>query len=180
MVSPVCSIRPAHRVCQPYSIMLCCHRVRARTPWSTLWIAAASVNKASHDFLCALGDSERQRRLFLPEGRAHFSRLVYAMGAALQRSMRLFDRDMIRRFLEEGARAEGKRANRRRGARQRCLRIITQASRTANPRVGCLKNLWGHSWRRLDGPGGSTLQHCRFCHQIREKPPSAFHPLRER
>ena len=33
---------------------------------------------------------------------------------------------------------------------------------------------------RVDGPGGSTLQRCRFCHQIREKPPSAFSPVREK
>ena len=46
--------------------------------------------------------------------------------------------------------------------------------------AGCPKNLWGHSWKRLNGPGGSTLQHCRFCHQTRERPPSVFQPLREK
>ena len=40
--------------------------------------------------------------------------------------------------------------------------------------------LWGHSWKRLDGPGSATLQQCRFCHQTRERPPSGFHPLREK
>ena len=24
----------------------------------------------------------------------------------------------------------------------------------STPRAGCPKNLWGHSWKRLDGPGG--------------------------
>ena len=48
------------------------------------------------------------------------------------------------------------------------------------PSAGCPKNLWGHSWKRLDGPGGATLQRCRFCHQLREKPPSAFSPVREK
>jgi hypothetical protein len=46
--------------------------------------------------------------------------------------------------------------------------------------AGCPKNLWGHSWKRLDVPGGATLQQCRFCHQTRERPPSGFHPLREK
>ena len=46
--------------------------------------------------------------------------------------------------------------------------------------ASCPKNLWGHSWKRLDGPGGATLQRCRFCHQIREKSPSAFSPMREK
>lgn len=46
--------------------------------------------------------------------------------------------------------------------------------------ASCPKNLLGHSWKRWDGPGGETLQRCRFCHQTREKPPSALHPLREK
>jgi hypothetical protein len=50
----------------------------------------------------------------------------------------------------------------------------------STPSAGCPKNLWGHSWKRLDGPEGAALQRCRFCHQTREKPPAPLHLVREK